>query len=249
MPIVNLTGNIIESGNPASYAFAPLNRYYVPSVTYLQDYYGEDVDRSNGLSAIDLNDSKYPKDYSIIRDESIKIDLSQAVASGQNIDLIIKFINDDGTDNNSCLPTSTNNPFVEITFTGRSPSSSSHQTKAVLVRNNCENSFPAGSYLSAEMIDGALTFNNIITRVRNLPLNIGEIFETDQPVSMMIKPVHVGVKVGIKTSAISNNMLPAPYNTIKSTGHYGGVTRTLQAKIDRQAGTVYDLFDFVLYRY
>jgi len=39
------------------------------------------------------------------------------------------------------------------------------------------------------------------------------------------------------------------YSTIKSTGHYGNVTRTLKAEIDRQSGTLYDVFDFVLYDY
>lgn len=36
-------------------------------------------------------------------------------------------------------------------------------------------------------------------------------------------------------------------NTVKSVGYFGGSTRTLEAKINRQYGALYDLFDYVIY--
>jgi hypothetical protein len=35
---------------------------------------------------------------------------------------------------------------------------------------------------------------------------------------------------------------------VESTGYYGGVSRKLEATIDRQSGTLYDLFDYVIYK-
>lgn len=38
-----------------------------------------------------------------------------------------------------------------------------------------------------------------------------------------------------------------PVTRVESTGYFGGVTRNLYANIDRQSGSLYDLFDYVLY--
>lgn len=38
-----------------------------------------------------------------------------------------------------------------------------------------------------------------------------------------------------------------PVTRVESTGHFGGVTKNLTANIDRQSGSLYDLFDYVLY--
>ena len=43
-------------------------------------------------------------------------------------------------------------------------------------------------------------------------------------------------------------VMPGPYTTISSAGYYGGATRTIEANIDRQSGSLYDLFDYVIYK-
>ncbi|OQB06695.1 MAG: hypothetical protein BWY19_00045 [bacterium ADurb.Bin212] len=260
MPIINLTDNVRTSGDPSSDVFEPLKRYYVPSVTYLQDYYGEDVDNNNNLNEQDITDPNYPKEYTILKDETIKLDLSQMVLSEDgsipqdNIELYVKFIDTSGNVA-SCSPAS---PFfLEVSMVGRTPSSDRHQIKGVLIDQSCSydvNDIASGSFISSDQrfSNGVNRFDNLYARLRSI--NDDPIFDINgnrSYLEMALKPVGKeisGVIIGMKLSG-STNHFPAPYNTIKSTGHYGGVTRTLEAKIDRQAGTVYDLFDFVLYKY
>jgi hypothetical protein len=44
----------------------------------------------------------------------------------------------------------------------------------------------------------------------------------------------------------ASSAVAGPFTTITSTGYYGGVTRKLVANVDRQSGTLYDLFDYVI---
>ena len=69
---------------------------------------------------------------------------------------------------------------------------------------------------------------------------------TSGKVELSLKSIGCDAYFGIKP-VNSTKQVVQPYSTIKSTGYYGGVTRTLEARIDRQAGTLYDLFDFVIY--
>lgn len=72
---------------------------------------------------------------------------------------------------------------------------------------------------------------------------------------LQIKPLfHPAMAIfGSKTCAdgaacpSSDSVVTGPYTTIKSIGYYGGTTKTLTANIDRQSGTLYDLFDYVIY--
>lgn len=81
-------------------------------------------------------------------------------------------------------------------------------------------------------------------------------------VELFIKPIglnsnfyNVADQIGVMLKGVSMispeeaTGIAGIYSTIKSTGHYGNVTRTLKAEIDRQSGTLYDVFDFVLYKY
>lgn len=43
------------------------------------------------------------------------------------------------------------------------------------------------------------------------------------------------------------NIPSGPFTYISSRGYYGGVTRKITANIDRQSGTLYDLFDYVIF--
>ncbi len=91
-------------------------------------------------------------------------------------------------------------------------------------------------------------------------VDFGDFVNPDIKAELYIKPVRIGgtpfssgdLEFMIKRNNdgfINNSSIAGLYSTIKSTGHYGNVTRTLKAKIDRQSGTLYDVFDFVLYDY
>jgi len=249
MPIINLSDEEGKLNNPKNFSFNPLKRYYVPSVEYLSDFYGEDVDGAEGLSEFDLGSGDYPDVYRIPKDESIKLDLSKLK---DDITLYVKYINTDGdTFNfNSCTNTNTC-PFMEVALIGSTPTSpDKYQSKIALMATGHDNSFSEAGYIkkSTDPVNGVITYNNLIAGIRSK--NFDPIFDEEKPLNISLKPLYADAIIGIKAEGITSGtkILPAPYNTIKSTGHYGGVTRTLEAKIDRQAGTVFDLFDFVLYQ-
>lgn len=97
----------------------------------------------------------------------------------------------------------------------------------------------------------------------------GTILNTDK-VFMSIKPLYYDAAIsfmsyvcnGYKTTTatecygivsgqpVSNyrRIVTGPYSYITSTGYYGGTTRTLKANVDRQSGTLYDLYDYVLFK-
>jgi len=64
--------------------------------------------------------------------------------------------------------------------------------------------------------------------------------------SLFIKPLGADIQI-VLTGADNNNLFGAS-TLVTSTGYYGGVARTLEANIDRQSGTLYDLFDYVIYK-
>lgn len=249
MTIVNLSDFTATTNNPNTYTFQPLKRYYVPSVEYLTEFYGENVDRSLGLSEGDIAHSNYPEIYRIPKDEAIKLDLSKVEASDQ-ITLFVKYIKPDNTGDAFNFTTSScsnNCPFLEVALTGNTPLSSNlYQSKMALVKHGNTNSFNADDFVSGsiDVATNVITYDDLLGSVR--AKNKAPIFDTPEALSLMLKPLYADAIIGIKTNS-TGKKLPAPYNTVKSTGYYGGVTRTLEAKIDRQAGTVYDLFDFVLY--
>lgn len=252
MPIINLTDNTNTSGNPLFYAFEPSKRYYVPSVTYLQDYYGEDVNSDNNLNEQDVSDPNYPKEYRVPKDEAIKLDLSKLnVSGGQDITLYVRYMNLDADTAFSFNSCGTKCPFMEVALTGKTPTSADVlQSKIALVETNHTNSFESDDYIYDTINSGVITYQNLVNRIRTK--NSDSIFDTlNDNLNITIRPLYADAIIGIKATGTTpgTKILPAPYNTIKSTGYYGGVTRTLEAKIDRQAGTVYDLFDFVLYKY
>ncbi len=251
MRIFNLDGNsgigTAEVKNSASYVYNPAQRYYTLNDTYLTRWYGDGTIEANVnvLNESDLAEADYPEEYIIPRDEAIKIDISN-VLSSDDLDLFIKFIEDNGAD---CAATTT--PFVEAKMTGPTPASPNYQTKIAFVDlTKIPSGFNSKSYISdsPDATTKALGFDKIISNIRNK--NNTAIFDDGQK-ELTLKPVGCGAKIGIRLDTDNSSSplkLPSPYNTIKSTGYYGGITRTIEAKIDRQAGTVYDLFDFAVYR-
>ncbi len=81
--------------------------------------------------------------------------------------------------------------------------------------------------------------------------------DPNKSAELYLKPININNNSGDlkfmiernNTGDDRNSSIAGLYSTIKSTGHYGNVTRTLKARIDRQSGTLYDVFDFVLYEF
>jgi len=93
----------------------------------------------------------------------------------------------------------------------------------------------------------------VVTKAGDTVTNIGDVS------SITIKPLYYpadvfffihGCAIPGGTCPVDNrnNIVTGPYSYLTSTGYYGGATRTLKANIDRQSGTLYDLYDYVLYK-
>lgn len=86
-------------------------------------------------------------------------------------------------------------------------------------------------------------------------------FDSQTKATLFLKPLYYDAKLGISTMVCRNGInlscpdktksgvITGPATSVSSTGYYGGISRTLAANIDRQSGTLYDLFDYVIYDY
>lgn len=76
-------------------------------------------------------------------------------------------------------------------------------------------------------------------------------------VTLYVKPLYYDAAIALTIDQCDvdlNNctdktkVVAGPFTTISTTGYYGGTSRKLEANIDRQSGTLYDLFDYVIYK-
>ncbi len=66
---------------------------------------------------------------------------------------------------------------------------------------------------------------------------------------LAIKPIGADIAYAIeRKDPASNDLMYGPTTKIESVGYYGDVARKLEADVDRQTGTLYDLFDYVIYK-
>jgi len=122
--------------------------------------------------------------------------------------------------------------------------------------------FSAGGYTSADSYSspqtGAKYYYALSNIFNDMLLQSGKSPESGyQNVTMYIKPLYYNVKIGFVTGSCNiilnacssrSSVVPGPFTTISATGYYGGTSRKLEANVDRQSGTLYDLFDYVIYK-
>ncbi|MEK9155885.1 MAG: hypothetical protein AAB360_01110 [Patescibacteria group bacterium] len=116
--------------------------------------------------------------------------------------------------------------------------------KAIFGNNTCDYTglLAAGTYKTYDL---QVSGNAVIDNMRAQIWNSGDLAEAE----LILKPI--GADIGF---TFADSVDPAryplygPYSIIQSYGYYGGVSRRLEAKVDRQSGTLYDLFDYVVYQ-
>ncbi|MFA7244509.1 MAG: pilus assembly PilX N-terminal domain-containing protein [Patescibacteria group bacterium] len=229
-------------------------KFYDLNAIYKAKFYG-DTDREDGSFNLQFFESdQYGKNgdakvFRIPRDESIKIDISNFVGSGSNdMDMYLKMDNFDGQDNGNSDPA--DKTLIEVKVTG---TFGSEQTKTFLERKKAlvtpTTAIPIADTTSRVMLAPMLSpvcrycysKANIISSVAESSLAVSNKAE------LSIKPV--GSDIYIALIPRNSRKMASPWTTVKSTGYFGNAARTLTANIDRQSGTVYDLFDFVVYKH
>jgi hypothetical protein len=207
------------------------------------------------LNQADLNSSGYETtypEYSVLRDEAVKIDITDAlnaVALGNGSGDLTFFVKLGDLDASSGL-TDDDAAFIEAKITGTVGGSLEEYKKALIPPFTASGrGWGSDSYVEMSQIGAARTYQ--VVSLRNKVAGVDR-FDTDATnnnrVFLYLKPIgYHDITIGLAPEGAFP--ISAPYSTIKSTGYYGGVGRTLTAKIDRQSGTVYDIFDFVTYQH
>ena len=239
--------NITKSGliTSATDQIYDLNMYYKAR------FYGNDINGNGLLDKGDLINLDYGKEYTIPRDEAVKIDVSDVFGvsgSGDIMNILIQM--------KKFAPDFTvRNSFIEAKLTGYNIGGELKEYKKALIVNGTigDHRSQGGLWDSdscAEMNE--VSFPYKIYKLTDLKSSIlkpsgATLFDTNKSVFLYLKPIGCDIVIGIDPD--DSKTISAPYTTVKSTGYYGGVGRTLTAKIDRQSGTVYDIFDFVVYQH
>lgn len=230
----------------------PVKFFYGMQMNYLGSYYGADIyKKTSAFSDSDLNDSTYigNSEFKIKRDNSIKIDVSNLAVigsdNGGDLNLYLrtpKYATGLSCEGTYGFTTGKTRPYIEAKVTG--VVDTAFQEEKVALQYRSTGTHTDEEVLATSSDSGVLAYNNLLTKIRD-SRDTYRIF-TSGKVELSLKPIGCDVYFGLKP-ADATKQIAQPYSTIKSTGYYGGVTRTLEARIDRQAGTLYDLFDFVIY--
>jgi hypothetical protein len=213
-----------------------------------------------GTNGMDANDFPTPVDnsapYYIKKDEAIKIDLTGLNLSNE-LKLDAKFYG------LSVVPTEAQkcNALIEAKMTVVD-SGVTKEYKSLISYNktNCGTALItklySGGVQSAQA--GTSTMYYRVNRLQDIIDidNYGPLPSSSAKVTLFLKPLYYDMAIGISTDCLAvggtcidkTMIVSGPSTKIESTGYYGGTTRKLEADIDRQSGTLYDLFDYVIYK-
>ena len=274
---VNVTGSILNSPNiPTSTALSSLtSQYYDLRMGYLgtkgSPLYGR-ADSIDDFSASYATDDGY-ETLHIKKDESYKIDLSGftfgTTTNSLNMGLRFSGLSDNSNGLQQCQAV------AELKMTiYRSSAADVSEYKVILVpQANCVGVLNAASSGSTKLSNvGIMPAANQkvgvnpdnkayyvwVNRLQDIVdvYNKGVLPTTANKVILSIKPLNYDADVslfrpGCTSTAACNNASTVPggpYTYIDSVGYYGGVSKKLEANIDRQSGTLYDLYDYVIYK-
>lgn len=236
-----VTGKVGTKAN----SFAANDQVYDLNEYFKTGFYGADIAAQLGtFDEKDVNDPAYAqiKEYNVARDEAVKIDITDVLGTGTgDLILYVKM-------GEPVSPSTVDTSFIEAKIMG----SGEEYKKALYAdgtKTGSQRNWLAGSYVTMYKQSGTDVYS-----VNNLKAAIaGANFSyktAGDRVFLYLKPIGYSISIGLKPTQVGKTIaISAPYTTVKSTGYYGGVERTLTAKIDRQSGTVYDIFDFVAYQH
>lgn len=215
------------------------DKRYDLKMGYRSAFYGNDVNQDRLLSSLDLRDVKYKddKDYVIVRDEAIKLEMKDTLRLNDNdATFYVKPL--------ALYSADKQKAFIEAKLTGKRGGKLYEYKKALIfttVDGRDPTVFPkTEDIFSMRIQDGIYSVNYLKKAIAGSDF----LFNENEDLTLFLKPVNVSVAIGIVPN---NSNIVLPYTTVKSTGYFGNSTRTLSLKIDRQSGTVYDLFDYVIY--
>jgi len=250
---------------------APLKQIYDLRLGYLGSegkskftpFYGQDANQDGNFDLNDLRSANYAASadspFYLQKDESLKFNYSKNldISASKPLVLMVNFINPAGA---TFIP---ENALMEIKATVKRPTlprPQEYKKMLAFERPTGKNSGVHGGKINDYFSDIFVPGSETLVYANNLLADLGVPVEPGMEITLALKPLYYDVKIGLATSGCllnyamnlnctmkADSVLSGPYTTINSTGYYGGATRTIEAKINRQSGTLYDLFDYVVY--
>jgi len=238
-------------------------------------FFGQDTVAPSGiLTDLDIADAAYGTGefsyLTVAKDDSYKIDLSNVLSTtAKDINLFAKFIGSGSGPNSATKDKSFMEAKLVIDTFGDGNTVKEYKTMisadprgtCLLISPNkvgdCADqviqavpinlSLPSGTF--SWSVNGFLQ----LWRSRDGFPNIGP----TSRVTLSIKPYYYGAAIGITSLDCApsgtceydkSTAVPGPYTVVSSVGFYKNVYRTIEANIDRQSGSLYDLYDYVIYK-
>lgn len=240
----NLSSNVYAPNTPKAQTVTNSYSIYDMTMSYKADYYGNNANKNTGdiLNLEDLKVATYSAGensiYKISRDESVKIDVSDLTKRGADLKFFVRMSNFGGQSVNNVA-----HSFIEAKMTGTSSGLNEYK-KALIPTSaiNILNFSPDSTETLTTTTDSTLFhMTSLISVISGSALN------NSAKTELTIKPVGCDIEIALVPE--DGGTMASPWTTVTSIGYFGDATRTLTAKIDRQSGTVYDLFDFVVYKH
>jgi hypothetical protein len=244
-------------------------------VPYYALGFGHDavVDENHLITSSDIAATSYSgagwNFLTVPQDNMLKLDLTKVdlFNSSKQLNFFIKFDNIDVDANGALSTTEKCNAMAELKF-AISSSGITKEYKALLNQGTICASGITSSKLMGATSNGTsgstgfyLTVNNLkdIITLNGDTYSSGTIFDN---ITFSVKPLylnapagrHFDASIGLQMSGCTTGsctnhttVLPGPFTYVASTGYFGGTSRKIEANIDRQNGTLYDLYDYVLF--
>ncbi|PIS07989.1 hypothetical protein COT78_00710 [Candidatus Berkelbacteria bacterium CG10_big_fil_rev_8_21_14_0_10_43_13] len=201
----------------------------------------------------DLTKADLDEDYHIARDETRKIDLGDmfSFAAVSDITLTFKPVEPLLSTQYPAVFRAAKCVVIEVKLQLQQSGTDKVTEKKTLLYN------PTGcSSLSPDIISDLSTAKNY---AYNATSNIGTMSNLRAEMSpavgydratLFLKPIGAGIYYSLKEIGLraSQHPLNSANNTITSTGYFGGTARTLQADVSLQNGSLYDLYDYVIFK-
>lgn len=221
------------------------------SPNYLNSqYYDLRMGSAVGTTAGNLNASPLDPDYSnyhIDRDETKKIDLGGIFNTGMNADINLSFkIDPLSTVAISPIPANHKCTLIEAKLELQPLSGPVIEKKKLLYNDSSCN---YGTIISDYSTAAAYTMSAGIASITYLRSKIApSIFYSKA--TLFLKPIGSAIDYSLTETGTTSVQTPlnGANSVITSTGYFGGVNRTLEAKIDRSSGSLYDLYDYVIFK-
>lgn len=218
----------------------------------------------NGIGADNLADAKYTQAYCsdpaktdcVVRDEvkTFKIDASDPNHTLKDVDFTFKPIAD-STLTGSFFAGKPQCALIEAKIVGKKlPNGPLDEWKMIFYNPDA-----ACTYINpttgAKIIDKGDGSNRPYDtssiqsyKIQKLKENICPTLSLEEA-ELTIRPIGAHMAFNLSKNYVLNpGNLYGATTRIQSSGYYGGVSQTLTKNIDRQSGSVYDLFDYVIYK-